>query len=603
METVVENAKKALKGGEFLVAETKPEDVFIIGEFSEEQLMVIKMVQDFIRQRVVPNSAQIEKLDIELTTKLLREAGEQGILGTSFPEEYGGYKQDFLTNMAITEVMSEGRSFSLSYGANVGIGMLPILYFGTEAQKTKYLPDLVAGHKFAAYCLTEPDSGSDALAAKSRAVLSEDGQHYILNGQKMWITNAGFADVFVVFAKIDGDKFTGFIVERNWEGLTLGAEEAKLGIKGSSTRQVFFENVKVPVENVLGEIGKGHRIAFNILNIGRIKLAAGVLGGAKMVCTQAIRYANERKQFGKFISSFGAIQHKIAEMAVRVYATESAMYRTSKDIDSMEKSLEAQGKPLSEALLAAAEEYAIECAILKVRGSECLNYAVDEGLQIYGGMGYSEEAPMAGAYRDARINRIFEGTNEINRMLSVDMLLKRALKGHIDILTPALAVQKELTSFTLPAPASDELLATEMGLIRNMKKAFLAVAGATVQALTTQLETEQEILMNLSDIMSEIYLSESAVLRTLKRVQYLGADKCEASIQMAQVYVNDAVERVAQHARATVAAWADGDMKRTLLLAIKRFTKFEPINTKELRRRIAERMIAAGEYTHTNAAN
>lgn len=601
METIVEKTKTALKGGEFLVKESQPEDVFIIGEFSEEQLMVIKMVQDFIRQRVVPNSAQIEKLDIELTTKLLREAGEQGILGTAFPAEYGGYKQDFLTNMAITEVMSEGRSFSLSYGANVGIGMLPILYFGNEAQKSKYLPDLVAGHKFAAYCLTEPDSGSDALAAKTRADLSADGTHYVLNGQKMWITNAGFADVFVVFAKIDGDKFTGFIVERGLEGLTFGAEEAKLGIKGSSTRQVFLENVKVPVENVLGEIGKGHKIAFNILNIGRIKLAAGVLGGSKVVCTQAIRYANERKQFGKQISSFGAIQHKIAEMAVKIYATESAMYRASKDIANMEHALETEGKSLAEALLGAAEEFAIECAILKVRGSECLDFVVDEGLQIYGGMGYSEEAPMAGAYRDSRINRIFEGTNEINRMLSIDMLLKRALKGHIDILNPAMAVQKELTSFTLPAPVSDAPLAVEAALVANMKKVFLAVAGATVQALTTQLESEQEILMNMADIMAEIYLCESAVLRTKKRIQYLGLDKCITTIEMTQVYVNDAVERVAQHARATVAAWAEGDMKRTLLLAIKRFTKFEPINTKTLRRNIAGRMIAAGEYTYTNA--
>jgi hypothetical protein len=601
METIVEKVKTALKGGEFLVKETRPEDVFIIGEFSEEQLMVIKMVQDFIRQRVVPNSAQLEKLDIELTTKLLREAGEQGILGTSFPAEYGGYKQDFLTNMAITEVMSEGRSFSLSYGANVGIGMLPILYFGNEAQKTKYLPDLVAGLKFAAYCLTEPDSGSDALAAKTRADLSADGTHYVLNGQKMWITNAGFADVFVVFAKIDGDKFTGFIVERNSEGLTFGAEEAKLGIKGSSTRQVFLENVKVPVENVLGEIGKGHRIAFNILNIGRIKLAAGVLGGSKVVCTYAIRYANERKQFGKNIASFGAIQHKIGEMAAKIYATESAMYRASKDITTMEEALEAEGKSLSEALLGAAEEFAIECAILKVRGSECLDFVVDEGLQIYGGMGYSEEAPMAGAYRDARINRIFEGTNEINRMLSIDMLLKRALKGHIDILNPAMAVQKELTSFTLPNPVSDAPLAVEAALVANMKKVFLAVAGATVQALTTELESEQEILMNMADIMAEIYLCESAVLRTQKRISYLGLDKCLTTIEMTQVYINDAVERVGQHARATVAAWAEGDMKRTLLLAIKRFTKFEPINTKTLRRNIAQRMIAASEYTHTNA--
>ncbi len=600
LESTVATESKSLKGGEFLVAESEPKDVFIIGEFSEEQMMVIKMAEEFINQRVLPNSKRIEKLDIELTKQLLREAGEQGLLGTAFPEEYGGYKQDFLTNMAITEVMAEGRSFSLSFGAHVGIGMLPILYFGNEEQKQKYLPELIAGTKFAAYCLTEPGSGSDALAAKTKAVLSADGTHYVLNGQKMWITNAGFADVFVVFAKIDGDKFTGFIVERAWEGVSLGAEEDKLGIKGSSTRQVFFENVKVPVENVLGEIGKGHKIAFNILNIGRIKLAAGVLGGAKKVCTHAIQYANERKQFGKSIAEFGAIQHKLAEMASRIYVTESAMYRASKDIDRMEKRLEAEGKSLSESLLGAAEEYAIECAILKVRGSECLNYAVDEGLQIYGGMGYSEEAPMASMYRDARINRIFEGTNEINRMLVVDMLLKRAMKGHIDLFTPAMAIQKELTSFVMPTVVPDKPLAKELDMVRNMKKAFLAVAGATAQSLMQQLEDEQEILMNLSDMIGEIYMCESAILRTLKRIEYLGMEHCETSVQMTQVYVNDAIERVGQHGRAAVAAWAEGDMKRVLLMAIKRYTKFEPINTKEIRRKIAAHLLATNEYEFRN---
>lgn len=598
METLVET--KVLKGGEFLVAETEPKDVFIIGEFTEEQLMVAKTVEDFIQTRVLPNSKQLEKLDIELTKKLLKEAGDLGILGTAFPEEYGGFKQDFLTNMLITELMSEGRSFSLSYGANVGIGMLPILYFGNEAQKQKYLPDLIAGNKFASYCLTEPSSGSDALAAKTKAILSEDGTHYSLTGQKMWITNAGFADIFIVFAKVDGEKFTGFIVERTYEGFSLGAEEDKLGIKGSSTRQVFLENVKVPVENVLGEIGKGHKIAFNILNIGRMKLAAGVLGGSKQVCTNALRYALERKQFGQPIAEFGAIQHKLAEIALRVYVTESAMYRASKDIDRMEKRLESEGASLGDALLGAAEEYAIECAILKVRGSECLNYAVDEGLQIYGGMGYSEEAPMAAAYRDARINRIYEGTNEINRMLTIDMLIKRAMKGHIDLFNPAMAIQKELMGMPDMTPLADTWLAKETQLVKNMKKTFLAVAGATMQTLTTQLTTEQEITMGLSDIVGEIYLCESAVLRTLKRIQYLGIEHCETSIQMTQVYVNDAIERVAQWSRNVVASWAEGDMKRTLLMAIKRFTKNDPINAKDLRRKIAAHLVACGEYEFRN---
>ena len=596
----VETVKQTLKGGEFLVADANYQDMFTMHDFSEEQRMVIQMVKEFIEKRVVPNSAKIEKLDIELTKQLLREAGEQGILGTSFPEEYGGFMQNFETNMAITEEISAGRSFSLSYGAHVGIGMLPILYFGTEEQKQKYLPELIQGTKFAAYCLTEPGSGSDALAAKSKAVLSADGTHYVLNGQKMWITNAGFADVFVVFAKIDGEHFTGFIVERGWEGVSLGAEEDKMGIKGSSTRQVFFENVKVPVENVLGEVGKGHRIAFNILNIGRIKLAAGVIGGSKVIMRHAIQYANERKQFDTPIATFGAIKHKIAEQAIRTYANESAMHRAAHDISIMEHQLLSEGKPLGEALLGAAEEYAIECAILKVTGSECLNYVVDEGVQIYGGMGYSEEAPMAGAYRDARINRTFEGTNEINRMLSIDMLLKRTMRGKVDMLTPAMAIQKELMSMPSFGDAPQGLLAEEQSYIKNLKKLFLAVAGGTVQTLMRKLKHEQEILMNLADIMSEIYLAESAVLRTLKLVSLRGEEACQGQIAMTKVFVNDAIERSAIHARNAVAAWAEGDMKRILLMGVKRYTKHEYVNTKDLRRKIADQLLQANKYCYND---
>lgn len=592
----VETAKQTLKGGEFLVSDANYQDMFTIHDFTEEQRMVIQMVKEFLNKRVVPNSSKIEKLDIELTKQLLREAGEQGILGTSFPEEYGGFMQNFETNMAITQAMSLGRSFSLSYGAHVGIGMLPILYFGTEEQKQKYLPSLIQGTKFSAYCLTEPGSGSDALAAKSKAVLSEDGKHYILNGQKMWITNAGFADVFVVFAKIDGEKFTGFIVERDWEGVSLGAEEDKLGIKGSSTRQVFFENVKVPVENLLGEMGKGHRIAFNILNIGRIKLAAGVLGASKQVSKAAINYANERKQFNTPIAQFGAIKYKLAEQAVRIYANESAMQRAAHDISIMEHRLLAEGKPLGEALLGAAEEYAIECALLKVTGSECLDYVVDEGLQIYGGMGYSEEAPMASAYRDARINRIFEGTNEINRMLSVDMLLKRSLRGDVDLFKPAMAVQKELMSMPSFDSAPQGLLSAELGSIKNLKKLFLAVAGATVQSLMQNLKDEQEILMNIADIMADIYLAESTVLRTLKLAEIKGEENCRGRILMTQIFVNDAIERIAVNAKEAVASWADGDMKRTLMMGIKRFSKHEFVNTKAMRRELADMLIARNDY-------
>jgi hypothetical protein len=474
--------------------------------------------------------------------------------------------------------------------------MLPILYFGTTEQKQKYLPPCIAGDKFAAYCLTEPTSGSDALSAKTNAVLTDDGAHYLLNGQKMWITNAGFADVFTVFAQIDGDKFTGFIVERDWEGISFGAEEQKLGIKGSSTRQVFFENVKVPVDNLLGEIGKGHKIAFNILNIGRIKLCAGVLGGSKMLNHLSVQYANERKQFGTSIGNFGAIKYKLAEQATRIYATETAMHRAGRDISRMEHKLLDEGKTLAEALLGAAEEYAIECAILKVYGSECLDYCADEGLQIHGGMGYSEEMHMAGAYRDARINRIFEGTNEINRMLTVDMLMKRVMKGEIDMMQPAMAVQKEMMGMPAMAAMDNSLLADEKKYVANLKKLFLAVAGATIQELMQKLEKEQEILMNMADIMSEIYICESSILATLKAVSVRGEAACESEINMTKLYINDAIERCAINAKNAVASWADGDTKRMLMLGIKRFTKHEFLNTKELRRSVADRLLKANTY-------
>lgn len=593
---MMDTEKKLLKGGEFLITETDPSAVFIVEDFTEEQNMVLGMVKEFVDKKVFPVVDQIEKLDLELTKKLLKEAGDLGLLGTSFPEEYGGFIQNFETNMALTAALAPTRSFSLSHGAHTGIGMLPILYFGTEAQKQKYLPPCIAGDKFAAYCLTEPTSGSDALSAKTQAVLSEDGKHYLVNGQKMWITNAGFADVFTVFAQVDGDQFTGFIIERDWEGVSLGAEEQKLGIKGSSTRQVFFENVKVPVDNLLGEIGKGHKIAFNILNVGRIKLAAGVLGASKSLNTLSVQYANERKQFGKKIGEFGAIKYKLGEQATRIYAVESAMHRCGRDISNMEHKLTAEGKTLAESLLGAAEEYAIECAILKVYGSECLDYCADEGLQIYGGMGYSEETQMAGAYRDARINRIFEGTNEINRMLTIDMLMKRVLKGEIDMMTPAMAVQKELTGMPSFGELDNGLLADEKKYVTNLKKLFLAVAGATIQNLMQELQDEQEILMNLADIMSEIYICESTILATLKACDVRGEAACATEITMAKLYVNDAIERCAIHAKNAVSAWADGDTKRIIMLGIKRFTKHEFLNTKALRREIADKLLAANQY-------
>lgn len=588
--------KIGLKGGEFLIKETKAQDVFIKEDLNDEQQMVVDMVSDFIEQRVVPNANKLEKLDIDLTKQLMAEAGELGILGTSFPEEYGGFMQDFETNMALTASMAKARSFSLSVGAHIGIGMLPILYFGTEAQKIKYLTPCIAGQKYAAYCLTEPGSGSDALSAKTRADLSEDGSHYVLSGQKMWITNAGFADVFTVFAQIDGDKFTGFIVERDWEGVSLGAEEDKLGIKGSSTRQVFFENVKVPVENVLGAIGKGHKIAFNILNIGRIKLAGGVVGASKMAIKHSVNYANERKQFGVTLGNFGAIKHKLAEQAIRTYVNETAVNRAARDISRMEHQLQAEGKPLSEALLGAAEEYAIECALLKFTASECLDFVVDEGVQIFGGMGYSEEAPMASAYRDARINRIFEGTNEINRMLSIDMLMKRVMKGKIDMMSAAMAVQKEMMAMPSFGNPFEGIFAEEQKYIQNLKKLFLAVAGATAKELMQNLKHEQEVLMNLADLLSEIYLCESAVLATQKAITKRGEEACTQLVNMTKVYINDAIERCSTHSKNAVAAWAEGDTKRMIMMGVKRFTKHEFINTKTLRRSIADALIEADDY-------
>ncbi|MFK8102177.1 MAG: acyl-CoA dehydrogenase family protein [Saprospiraceae bacterium] len=596
METIDQTAQQSIRGGEFLLKNITAQDIFTPEDFSEDQRMIATMVKDFIEQRVAPNFDRLEKLDIELTTKLLKELGDLGVLGIPFPDIYGGSQMDFVTNILLSELMGAARSLALSFGAHTSIGMLPILYFGTEDQKQKYLPALVAGDKFAAYCLTEPGSGSDALAAKSSAVLADDGTHYLLSGQKMWITNAGFADVFTVFAKVDGKHFTGFIVEKDWEGVSLGAEEDKLGIKGSSTRQVFFEQVKVPTENVLGEIGKGHKIAFNILNVGRIKLGSGAIGGSKVISNHAIRYANERKQFGQAISNFGAIQHKLAEQAIKIYVNESAVYRAANDIGQLEHSLLASGKSLGEALLGGAEEYAIECALMKVHSSECLDFAADEGLQIFGGMGYSEEAPMAATYRDARINRIFEGTNEINRMLSVDMILKRTMNGTLDLVNAAKAVQKELLSMPSFESASTNFFAREKGMLQNLKKAFLLLAGATAQALLQKLSTEQEILMHLSDMMGDIYLAESAILRTEKMTLRTSTEATALQQDMTRVFLEDAVERFSFAGKRVITAWATGEMKRNLLMGLRRFTKYDGSNTVAARRNIAQALIDANEY-------
>ncbi len=586
----------ALKGGEWLVKESNPIDIFTPEDFSEEQKMVMDMCGQFLDTEVLPVIERIDKAEPGLMPSLMEKAGEQGLLGVSIPEEYGGLGKDFVTAMITAEGLGGGFSFSVAVAAHTGIGTLPILYFGTAAQKEKYIPKLASGEWKAAYGLTEPNSGSDALGAKTTATLTEDGKYYLLNGQKCWITNGGFADVFTVFAKIDGDKFTGFIVEKGTEGFTHGMEEHKMGIKGSSTVQLFFENCKVPAENVLGEIGKGHIIAFNILNIGRLKLAAAAMGGCKRVLTTSIQYAKTREQFKTPIANFGAIKYKLAEMAVRIWADETSVYRVSHQIDEKEQELVATGKPFAEALLGGAEEYAIECAMLKVHGSELLNYVVDEGVQIHGGNGFSDEYIVSKAYRDSRINRIFEGTNEINRLLTVDMVLKRAMKGRLDIMGAAMNVQKELMSIPDFGNDDESAFAAEKKAITNMKKAILMTAGGAVQKLMMKLDKEQELLMNIADMAIETYICEGMLLRVEKMRNTLGEDGVAYQTDMLRIYLNDAVDKVAKAGKEAINAYAEGDEQRMMLMGLKRFTKYAPFNSKDARRRIADKLIAEGRY-------
>lgn len=588
-----EQKTKVLKGGEFLIAETNPRDIFIPADLTEESRMMADMAHDFVEKEIWPKVDAIDAQEEGLAPALMDKMGELGLLGTAVPEKFGGTGLDFNTNTAITIAMGPSYSIGVSWAAHIGIGTLPILYYGTPEQKEKYLPKLASGELKSAYCLTEPGSGSDALGAKTKAVL--EGDHYVIDGQKMWITNGGFADLFIVFAKIDGekDKFTAFIVDANTEGIKRGEEEKKMGIKGSSTTQVFFEGVKVPKENLLGEIGKGHKIAFNILNIGRFKLAAMTVGGSKMSNDIAIKYANEREQFGVPISSFGAIKYKLAEQATRIFALESAVYRVSDLIDKWVKSLLDDGKPYEEALMGAAEEYAIECAMLKVYGSEVLDYVVDETVQIHGGYGYSEEYKAARAYRDARINRIFEGTNEINRLLTVDMLMRRALKGQLDLMGPAMKVQEELMSIPDFGDGPEGILAKEEDAVKRAKKAILMVAGAAVQKLQKDLEEEQEIVMDATDMMIELFAMESCLLRTKRLYETKGEEAAQTFAQMTRVYISDAMERLNLSGKHAINAFATGDEQRMMLLGLKRFTKMDPVNTKELRRAIAKRLIEA----------
>jgi alkylation response protein AidB-like acyl-CoA dehydrogenase len=595
MSTTTEN-KKALRGGEWLIKESLPFETFIPEDYNEEQQMVKDMCATFLDSEVLPVIDRIDKMEPGLMPSLVQKAGAQGLLGISIPEDLGGLGKDFITSTLVNEALGGGFSFSVAVSAHTGIGSLPILYFGTEAQKQKYIPKLASGEWKGAYGLTEPNSGSDALGARTTAKLSSDGKHYVVNGQKCWITNGGFADIYTVFAKIDGDKFSAFIIEREFEGFTRGPEEHKMGIKGSSTVQLYFQDCMVPVENLLGEIGKGHIIAFNILNIGRLKLCAAALGGAKRATTTSIQYAVTREQFKTSISNFGAIKNKIAEMAIKMWVAESALYRAAKCIDDKENELIDSGKPFHEATLGAAEEYAIECAMLKVFGSETLDFIVDEGVQIHGGNGFSDEYIISKAYRDSRINRIYEGTNEINRLLTVDMVLKRAMKGRLDVLGAATAVSKELMSIPDFVNEDDTPFSKERKAINNFKKSILMVAGAAVQKFMMKLETEQEILMHIADMAIETYHAESALLRVMKLVDQRGADFCHFELDIARVYLYDAADHINKFGKDAINAFAVGDEQRMMLLGLKRFTKFDSFNSKDAKRRIANKLIADDKY-------
>jgi len=589
--------KITARGGEFLIRETAFRDVFIPEEFDEEQQMIAQTCRDFLASEVYPNLDRIDQQEEGLMPSLMDKAGELGLLGVSIPEEYGGFGKNFNTSMLVADIIGAGHSFAVALSAHTGIGTLPILYYGNDAQKEKYIPKLGTGEWKAAYCLTEPNSGSDANSARTKAKLSEDGTHYLITGQKMWITNGGFADIFIVFAKIDDDKnLTAFIVERDFGGITMNPEEHKMGIKGSSTRQVFFNDCPVPAENMLSERQNGFKIAVNILNIGRIKLAAAAIGASRHVIDTAVNYANERVQFERQISKYGAIRFKLAEMATKVYAVESANYRAGQNIDDAYDALVAGGMENNKAKLKSTEQFAVECAILKVWGSEVLDYVVDEGVQIYGGMGFSAEAPMDRAYRDARINRIFEGTNEINRLLTVDMMLKRAMKGELDLMTPATAVAAELMSIPDFGEEDDTLFAAEKKIIKNLKKATLMVAGAAVQKLMMSLSKEQEILMNIADMASYVYVAESVLLRTEKLVDLKGAEACEGQLNMMRIYMVEAVDASQKAGKEALWAFAEGDEERMMLVGLKRFTKMEPFNVKVARQQVAQQLIAANKY-------
>lgn len=587
---------KAIKGGEFVIRETPYTAVFIPEEFDEEAKMIRQTCLDFLDTEVLNKLDRIDAQEEGLMPSLMDKAGELGMLGVSIPEEYGGFGKNFNTSMLVADAVGGGFSFAVALSAHTGIGTLPILYYGNDAQKAKYVPKLATGEWKASYCLTEPNAGSDANSGRTSAKLNAEGTHYLINGQKMWITNGGFADIFIVFAKIDDDtNLTAFIVEKDFGGITMNPEEHKLGIKGSSTRQIFFNDCAVPVENMLSDRENGFKIAVNILNIGRIKLGAATIGSARMVINHAVQYANERVQFNLPISKFGAIRYKLAEMATRLFAVESASYRAGQNIDDAYDALIAGGMDEAKAKLKSVEQFAIECAIIKVWCSEMLDYVVDEGVQIYGGMGYSADAPMERAYRDSRINRIFEGTNEVNRLLVVDMLLKRAMKGELDLMGPAQAVAGELLAIPDFGEEEDAPFAAEKKIVANLKKAGLLIAGAAVQKLMMSLSKEEEILMNIADIIGYVYITESVLLRA-EKLLHTGSDKADYAKDMAKIYLYGAIDKISAAGKEALYSFGEGDELNMMLVGLRRFTKAQPFNVKDARQRIAKKLIDENKY-------
>lgn len=588
--------KRYTKGGAFLIEDYQPQDIFTPEDFTDEHKMISQTTRDFIDNEVLPKTPEIEEQNYDVIKTLLRKAGELGLLAVDIPEKFGGLGLDVQSSMLVAEEFGRSGSFAVTHGAHAGIGTLPVVYYGTDGQKEKYLPKFANAELVSSYSLSEPQAGSDAQAARTTASLTDDNKQYILNGQKMWLSNAGFADVYITFAKIDGEQFSAFIIEKGMEGVSLGEEEKKLGIKGSSTRQLLLDNAQIPAENQLGEIGRGFIIALNILNIGRFKLGAATIGASKEIMKFAVRYANERKQFGQPIAQFGLIKHKLAEMGIRTYAGESILYRTGGLINDLLHGVDESSPEAGKQKLKAIEEYAVECAMIKVYCSEILDYIVDEAVQTYGGYGYSEEYPVAKAFRDARINRIFEGTNEINRLLTPGMMLRRAMKGELGLTQAAMNVLNEILGGPSLEEEDTSLFGIEKKLVKNAKKAALMVAGSAVQKFTDKIADEQEILGHLADMLMDTFAMESTLLRTEKMIAKYGEEKAQHAVEMTKVFVNDAVSRIDWSAKQALAAFNEGDTLRTQLTALRRFTRYTPVNATELRRRIAGRFSDKGGY-------